>query len=899
MPSFPLDYHQQGVYDRYTGNVSFYQFSDSCRRPTFLQRNIATVLRHHRRQTTAAKSKSLDMATPVKTKASPGRAQVAREWDPKEILKIIDECKWSDQDPHLRIDIKAIKDRRKTFKLATPLTTPERPSKQARRETIRAICALTIWEGSGPEVLVQDQVRCSITPEPNRTTGERYAKVDLDEPLTVSPQSLRPKGQNGSTAIRYSMQITLQAASLKDKWPPLEMSNVPEPGMRHQKAADGSVDVFPLFVVSYSRLPHVPTKEDEALWAITALQDYRSYLPKLSLHVDARWVDTPTPLQYFNQTEKSKAKEHVQVRGPADATSERELPSNLNVETTWEISDDQLLAHEVEAHRFVGYVCPLCNNRSFQGTEIYWFHLIHSHDYFKFRITTRFPERDDEEGLIRVKVRMSLKDRRDKSPDKHWDKQAWDQNSKKDSKKETWVLKTHKTFLDLDRYLKADEERQWNGRSQRESHLGEPLRLRPPPDLTKPAHLVSDLPEPQRKKYAVPRGPDGVKFFSLRAKRPLKHGEALSESDDNIDDNWAVLKHMHRIDGFKAQTEEEKRFQKRHDKHMLKENINSNLHYRDALVRFCRKNRHWLQNPAMRFEFGKKLASLKFEGVIKVQQVFEYMQIVDAATGQAQSNEEEEDAADDKRPLRAQPGPLYAYCAACSDAIRSVRSMLRCTNPVCTNDYHTKCLKDTELPSTADVAAWRCPQCVEQSPWEVKVEGAEDSKAPPVDEPARPRPSPDVQILDNFAPDHLSSLPRGHGLGPGESSGRYRRSIGTAADPGSLAELRSQARVQDSEADSEDLRSTPDFPVGRDKMRLQNSAGKDSDDGDRARHAEYPGRAWEPEGHRHARYLDPTVKRTDEELRRRITDENYSEWMQKRRVTEGDSVSRPRRPHEL
>lgn len=902
MPSFVLD-HRERFSNKHAGSVSFYQFRDSFRQPVFLERNLATVVKHHRRQTQAARSNHQTMVPPGRIQAAPGKAAIVREWDPKEILQIIDENGFSDNNPHLRIDVKAIKDRRKTFKLATPVTTPERPSKQARREVIRAICALTIWEGSGPEILVQDQVYCSITPEPNTITGERFAKIDLDEPLTVQPQDLAPKGQKGSTAIRYSMQITLQAASLSDKWPPVDLSNVPAPEMKHQETAEGGLDIFPIFVVSYSRLPHVPMKEDEALWPVKVLQDYKSYLPKLSLYVDSRWVELATPLQSLNsKKQKRKTKAKAETLGGAGENDEQEIPTPLNVETTWEIRDDLLAAHEVETTVFAGYVCPLCNNRLFAGSDIYWFHLIHSHDHFKFRITSRFPESDADEGLIRVRVRFSLKDATHGSRREEWDREP-------KQGPDTWTLQTHKTFLDLDQYLKADEEKHWNGKPSRkttsnetpQSGLDLPRQQPVLRDLTRPAHLVPDLPEPRRKKFAVPSAPEGVTFFTLRVKRPLKQGELLSESDDDMDDEWAVQKHMDRIDGFKSQSLLEKRFQKRHDKHMLRENINSNLHYRDALVRFCRANSAWLREPAMRLEFAKKLASLQLESVIKVQQVFEYMQIIDAPLRRAKSDNEDKEQGEDTQRPRPEAGPLYAICAACSDPIRSIKDMVRCTNPTCTRDFHRRCPDIMDHTSARDISAWRCPMCAKQPALEVKVEGADGSAAMVVDGPARA--SPHLQILDNFAPDHLSSLPRGHGLGPGENTGRYRRSgqvTGTSFNPISLDGSLDDGRVQDSEADSEDMRSTPDFPVGRDKMRRQLSAGKgDADDRRRASNAEYPGEAWVSEAHRQARYLDPVAKRKNDELARRITDDNGTDWMQKRPVKEGDSTSRPRRPHEL
>ena len=138
------------------------------------------------------------------------------------------------------------------------------------------------------------------------------------------------------------------------------------------------------------------------------------------------------------------------------------------------------------------------------------------------------------------------------------------------------------------------------------------LTLTPPdrqPKVGPPAD-VKEVPSRKRKRYLVPNIPD-VTIFRAEAKREVKPGEGLSESDAEPDDTWLRIKHG--IEDFPQLTGAARHFATLFDGHLLQDEPRNlaNVHVGEAVVRFVRRFAVQLRQPHLRQELKLKLHELK------------------------------------------------------------------------------------------------------------------------------------------------------------------------------------------------------------------------------------------------------------------------------------------------
>ena len=281
--------------------------------------------------------------------------------------------------------------------------------------------------------------------------------------------------------------------------------------------------------------------------------------------------------------------------------------------------------------------------------------------------------------------------------------------------------------FDLEAYLKGNES--WTG--------GKPLRRavnsitarprlehsksssrepsRPEHDVraeARPADQVPEVPVDATKKiFLVPRAPPGVQFYRLKTKRPIHEGEPLSESDDDIDEEWLHQLHADTLAALPGATRVEREFLQRFDRHMLTEAPASYDHTAETLVRFCRQNRAWLRRPDVRFEFVKKTAALKLQGRLSWTTIRECKRIIDDKVAKDEDGGEPMDVdapALDEAPERPE-SPIQHHlgqCARCHEVIRHMRALQTCAFPGCPRPkYHLRC-----LGLEARKPAWVCAQ---------------------------------------------------------------------------------------------------------------------------------------------------------------------------------------------
>jgi hypothetical protein len=135
--------------------------------------------------------------------------------------------------------------------------------------------------------------------------------------------------------------------------------------------------------------------------------------------------------------------------------------------------------------------------------------------------------------------------------------------------------------------------------------------------LLKRPDQVQSRPRRAKKAYVVPEAPKGVTFFRSVSKRPLQPGEVISESEDEQDEGW-----LHRLKDAtidkSSRPDASKRFLKVFDCFMHKENLQSDMHMADSLIRFARECGARIWRDEIFDEFKSKLNELLTEKIISI-----------------------------------------------------------------------------------------------------------------------------------------------------------------------------------------------------------------------------------------------------------------------------------------
>ena len=533
------------------------------------------------------------------------------QWSFEYLCKGLNDGSIKPQQAVMRVEPKAL--RKRAASASNPDYLAHPPNKRQKQADIRCYCGLTVWAPRSPErePLVKKSQECTvktaITP-----TGEVVAWIEMDEPLLVNAGELFTSVQRSThskmtISDSYYMEIMLLPLDSREVWPTVLVKPV-KGRLNPQSDSLGADQVKndQIFVAKWTKLPKCPPKG--TLLSMQAFKNRKPYHANISLELDASWSQSLTPLGEYNS--------HLRI-SPADRfptpLSEPEVTESVakpTVTVVWTFGN--VPSDEKTTVVLTGYLCPACRRRDFANFDRLQFHLITGHGLFKFDITVS--EKNEALGpQLVVKINVTVaEDYRNKAA-----------NHLKDDRSFCW--ETPKRPFDLDSFLAGDEG--WTGISDGSRSTADlQQNLKAPRSQAQDASswglqradpaTVSGLPPANRKKHPVPAAPPQVSFFRANAKRPLEKDEPISESDDDVDETWFWHKHDELIESLRNVPKPEKHFMKRYDAYMLKEDIAGNAHFADALVRFCRENKAWLEEPSTFREFLRNAAGLIAQGSI-------------------------------------------------------------------------------------------------------------------------------------------------------------------------------------------------------------------------------------------------------------------------------------------
>jgi hypothetical protein len=320
----------------------------------------------------------------------------------------------------------------------------------------------------------------------------------------------------------------------------------------------------------------------------------------LGLEVCMRYTSHPgeSLLSAANQQLKSEQRRTQSLLNRAAETA------RSSVEVTFAFLNETLT--------FQALRCPHCTWRirqAFKSLDELHMHLRNSHDFFQYRVKKEKEVNGMQYWRFECDVADHKADQRpsDRAPDP----------------RDVNIIAPRRPF-NRRKYLDEGDEG-W----LKDAKLERPTR----PALSRAVSSTTTIPvsrkapdevQPrvngQKKKHRVPKAPAGVTFFRTLSKRPLREGEFISESDDDVDMEWLQSKTDSMITNNPTLPEKTKRFLMGFNNYMREERLQDDVHVGDALIRFANSEKEWLCNEGIQDEFKKKVTEF-FEDQIISQEI--------------------------------------------------------------------------------------------------------------------------------------------------------------------------------------------------------------------------------------------------------------------------------------
>lgn len=235
------------------------------------------------------------------------------------------------------------------------------------------------------------------------------------------------------------------------------------------------------------------------------------------------------------------------------------------------------------------------------------------------------------------------------------------------------------------------------------------------PDQAPVAPLVRTTTRPNRvrKKFQVPAAPPGRTYFRTVSKRPITEGEWLSESDDDVDEDWLRQMLEQELETLPGLSDAEVTFLKNWNGFMIHEPVHGKKVFQNALVRFAEDNVGLWTDESIADVFRKKVVMMHARGEIDEPTEWACHEIVDQVR-----------KTPPPAPAPSVPGPSLQDVKAmlkggnvpiidalgeekwtgciCGQAILSSSSVIFCGNLVSPRSNHSFCSKQRDplmLPS--------------------------------------------------------------------------------------------------------------------------------------------------------------------------------------------------------
>ena len=576
--------------------------------------------------------------------AASRKALVVRTMDPnfdntsRRSVRRLQEAVYHNEDAELTLDLVSI---RKKLNFATNrITDDERPRKKAKSGHVKCLCSLTIWDNRydkaekdlEKEPIVKRQVNCTVV-KFETEGGNPIVNIQLDEPLKLKAKDLKVPlgGKNSKETVLgiiddYFLELKLIPIKSDDEWPPISVLGKSDGDSQRGLTILSAEKLRGALLARYQKLPQIPetnvplsvffnvdgrvhkTKfglELNAMWSVPKVKihehspEVAAKLPGTSWTVDSSGVSFGRKRTVLaNRTKKSPPPPPPKLNGVAPSVAN--IPQKkMNVSYFFDpdSAKAQDIARELRTAEMDDLGCPVCVSFTARDIPELRFHFLMMHAKYNFS----FIDPDDSWAVRKYVFHISTTQRQ--------------KQSRAPGNEREFEHFTNGAAFDLSAFLdektRRREIKQQRPRAQLPVIPARPLVEDPATVLRRQngGHLapkdVRDFRKPERKKHRIihldRRHDDRRTPYSSISHRPRSISEdAMSETDDEIDDEWFVERHLETLEtiskaqmwsGFKTEV------LRRWNRHRLEEKLDHPRFMSDSLVRFVRKERDLLRSP--------------------------------------------------------------------------------------------------------------------------------------------------------------------------------------------------------------------------------------------------------------------------------------------------------------
>lgn len=554
-----------GRQDLLLGNILLYDYLSSKRNKIFLNRSITRALSVHRY--------ILEHGT---TQGIPGPNHEFRsEWGPPSWDALDDMVEHEKSDGSFVLEVHGLK----ALTTKKP-TTHNRPARKVRQlfsvQTTIQISVLAEQSNSPCKSLPpQEAVIKGVDSDHGRRV---YTETDK---VVVKPKDLliSSDSHNVTFSTSYKMMLSVNFGSQRDA----------ECLYKHLDGETAAPQAETCLSATFGNILECP-----AGTVILPLKDHKKRL-NFGLEVSMYWTNSQAEsiLTTHNRQLKSFTRSMSYPTPPREVDKPR-------YRLTFIYAKEVIVRSEL--------VCPheKCYRRKPADMDDLRMHLEHFHDYFKYEA---IKEGLDSEGAERWRFQCEVSDHKT-------DQRA---SARINKPSEIHILAPPQPFNQSLFLQEGNDDYQKTARFDKlatNAINGEVPFSTLVAHRQKPPEQVQDIPVKEKKKYPVPRAPSGVTFFRSCSRRPLQEGEYISESEDEIDGHWIELWKAAEDTKNTHLSASARGFLKIFDKFMQEEDVHSNIHVGDALVRFSRHKGALLWHNDLFGEFQTKIDELVKDDVI-------------------------------------------------------------------------------------------------------------------------------------------------------------------------------------------------------------------------------------------------------------------------------------------
>jgi len=208
------------------------------------------------------------------------------------------------------------------------------------------------------------------------------------------------------------------------------------------------------------------------------------------------------------------------------------------------------------------------------------------------------------------------------------------------------------------------------------------------------------------------KAPANGEFYRSRSKRRIRPGEELSESEDDVSEDWLMKKHEEQLEDFADCTLREIRFMKLYDRFINQQNLQGYKYLPESLVRFAHSHKEAIQSEGLRQEFYKFLLNQKQYKRINNMQVKSIISVIPVERTPMVKQESPRTLQKSPRtPIGTRRSGVQKLDEGAFCLCKSFWSngMVACSNEDCKIEwYHLACVNLYQRPT----GRWVCPKYV-------------------------------------------------------------------------------------------------------------------------------------------------------------------------------------------